>query len=206
MNSSLFQHLRSQAVPILQYLKAYIKNPVAEIARTPNWDWRTLIFVQIFLGVISGTLAGVVSLSFAQIFIGFFLAPFSYLIATSIMSLVIYYFFLLLLNRQLNALKLMTVVVLANLPFYVLQIVTGLIPYNFLTLAGLGFSAFLLIVGLVENFSIPKKMAIRVVAGLFFLILLLFAFNNFEAWRERNKYRVTPITPESQSTLEKEFE
>lgn len=205
LNSSLYTHLRSQVRPIFHYIKNYLKHPVQEIARPPNWDWRTLISVQLALGMISGALAGVVALSFVEIIIGIILAPLSYLVITSVMALVLYYIFLLLLNQQLNPLKLMTIAVLANLPFYILQIITGLIPYGIVTLAGLGFSAFLLIVGLVENFSIPKKMAVRVVAGLYILILVIFGISRYETWKEQNRYRVTPVTPESQSTLEKEF-
>ena len=154
--------LHQSLIPLLHELKVFLKQPVKEIRSAPDWSWQQILTVHVFI------------------------MPFLTAIMITISTLFFYYIFQIFGDRIIHFRKLLTVVLLANIPFFIFQIMSGLFPP--ITLFGLGFSALLLIVGLIDNFQLPRKFVIKLIAGIYVLFFIIYAssrINDLE-WGKRN--------------------
>lgn len=165
------------------YLVHFLKNPLREITFIPDWSLRRVLFTQILLALTSGVLAGLIPPNVYRIAAGIFVAPVVSLVMALLMTLFLYYFFQILENRSVSIKKLLTLIVLANTPFFVFEVGSELLPP--LTLVGFGMTAILMVVGLTENFQLDKKKALKVIGVILFVVFLIWIWNRIEIARLR---------------------
>lgn len=175
--SALGPQIKSVAKSILQFLK----HPIQEIARLPDWSWKTLIWVQISCAIASGFLAGLTKPGFFSILAGIILTPFVSMLMVSVLTAFLYYYFQVFEKRTAPARKLFTLTVLSSIPFFILQIGSSLLPP--ITLIGFAFAAMLMTVGLKENFQMEKRRAVRLCIVLYSIVMLVWAANKFSTYR-----------------------
>ena len=159
---------------IFKELLAYLKNPQKKINELPDWDWQTLGAVHLLLAVSSGVAEGIVARKFYQIIGGIIFTPILYTFTLLVFGLGLYYVILYYFGKEVSVRRLLTVLVMANIPFLIFQILTPL--FSLITLAGFFFSSMILIVGLVNNFSLPRKEVAYLIFGFYTLAFV------FEIW------------------------
>jgi hypothetical protein len=176
--------LRSKLKESLQYLIEYSKNPIHEIRRLPQWSPKHIFFVHLLLSIGSGFLSGLISFQIYPIFFGILFFPVISTVLTLILTSFFYYYFQVFEKRTVSFLRLATLVVFANLPFYLFHAGSSYVPP--LTLLGLAFTGFLLIVGLTDNFSLEKKKSTKIVFALFMVIFLVWLWNKIDILKMDN--------------------
>jgi hypothetical protein len=175
--------IRSILITVFQFLK----HPLREIKILPDWDWKTLLFVQVIVSLVSGILSGLISLNFFALLAGLFVVPITSVVTAIVSSLFFYYTFLLIDKRQLPAQKLVTLMVLSNIPFFIFQTINPIFP--FVTVIGFLFTALILVQGLTSNFNLNHKHVLRIVGTLFVIYLILWGWGRFDAYLlEKNSF------------------
>ncbi len=200
-----WKKIKADLVQDLQFLFGFFKNPLVGIRSVPSWSWPSQLIFLLILSAGTGFLTGLVAKSFLALLAGLFILPLSAIVLVLITSGFFYYVALFVFDRQLPFQKLSALVLLASVPTFFLNIISPLI--GLASLVGLGLSALLLMVGLVENFKLPKKPTIKIVAALYAVILLLWLLNTLWTLREtRNIERMhQQKTHESLDILEQEL-
>jgi hypothetical protein len=155
---------------ILETLIAFIKNPVEQISKIPDWNWPSLFFVQVAIAIASGLLAGLIKLNIYRMAAGIFIMPFVSTITALLMTTFFYYYFQFFENRTENFRRIFTFVILSSIPFYIFQIISEY--FAPITLIGFGFSFLLAIIGLHDNFKVEKKRCYQLMGILFSLVLV----------------------------------
>jgi hypothetical protein len=169
--------LRRQVEQTLKFLFEFLKHPLQRMTVLPDWGWSHLVFVVIGTSIISGALNGIVSLNFFQFAYGLFVLPVTCLITNFVLTSFLYYYFQVFEKRVVSFRKLWTLVIFASIPFFLFQAIASLIPP--ITLIGLAFSGFLLVVGLSENFSLEKKRALRLIILLYLMVFSVWLWDKF---------------------------
>lgn len=175
-------HLKKLSMSLI----AFLKNPLQEIKNPPDWNWKELLVMQGLTTAASGAVTGLVSKSLLGIFGGVFLTPILTLITLTISSLFFYYIFQILAGKTLDFRRLMILVFFANLPFFLFQMISSLIPP--VSLIGLAFTSLLLIVGLVENFKLPRPLVSRVIAALYVVIFMVWIWGRWDSLQVESKF------------------
>lgn len=174
--------LKNEVREINSYLIPFVKNPIEKIKTIPDWTWTRLIWLQMSIAAATGALAGLVEHKLSwSILVGAFISPILTLITLSIASLFFYYCFQIFSERTLQPRKLFTIVLFANIPQFIFQIVTSYIPPIYLV--GLAFTGILLLIGLVENFHLDKKLTIKIISSLYAIFLALWISNKISAMK-----------------------
>jgi len=172
---------------IKKTLISYIKNPVVAMKNIPHWDWKTLITLQLLTSLISGVLASLININIWGLLQGIIIIPIVSLVTAGVTSLFLYYSFLFLSQRSLSHKELLTIVILSNIPFFFLQTLsTHFSPY--LSLIGVLCSAFLLIVGLVEHYQLPRPLVIKVVVSIWFIYLIIWGLGQIESYQLGHRF------------------
>lgn len=160
---------------ILKTIRHFLKNPLVGMTHLPDWSWKKIILLQLFLSMGSGVLAGLIPPNGYHILFGIFFFPVISLTSVTVFSFFFYYFFQVFEKRTVELRPLFTMIMFANIPFFIFQSMVQLLPP--VALIGFAFSSLLLIVGLTENFGLSKKKSSRLVAMVSMLILILWIFN-----------------------------
>ncbi|MCB0363056.1 MAG: hypothetical protein KDD35_10050, partial [Bdellovibrionales bacterium] len=98
--------------------------------------------------------------------------------------------------------KLYTLSVFASLPFLIAVIFSPF--FRPISIVGLGFSGWLVYLGSIAHFQIPRKSLGRILLVLFSLYLLFWASNLFNRTKKEDAFRKM-ATPESLDILENEL-
>lgn len=169
-------HLLNEFYEVKSFLNQFLRHPIDQIKNVPDWHWYRLIGVHGTLAALTGALRGFVDkkISFS-IIAGLFVSPVLTLISLTVASLFFYYTFQIFLQKTVSPRRLFTVIMLANIPQLILQIVSGYVPP--ISLVGMAFTAMLLLVGFAENFQIEKKMALRLIGSIYALFLALWIWD-----------------------------
>jgi len=178
---------RHRLPTLLANLISFLKHPIQEIARVPNWSWTELVFVQVCLTAATGALTGLVSRSFLGVLSGIFLTPILTMVTIAGSALFFYYVFQIFARQTLPFRRLVTVVFFANLPFFLLQVLSSLVPP--ISLIGFAFSGVILAVGLIDNFQLPRQLVIRVTSLVFVTIFCIWIWGRFESRRMDQPWR-----------------
>lgn len=156
---------------ILLYLFSFIKNPIKEIKQVSDFSLVHIIIVQAILSMMSGALSGIVDHSIINFFLGLILFPIVTILVSITATAFFYYFYLFGIGQKIDYEKAYTVIFLTTLPILFFHVVSSVIPP--IDLIGYLMAAFLLIVGLVENFLVPRKLTTRLVFSIFFILVIL---------------------------------
>ena len=190
------KNLNINPYEIKSSLTNYIKNPVSEIKTLPQWNWQSILFAQIILTAATGALAGLLSKSILSILSGIILFPILTMITLGVSSVFFYYTFQIFSEKQIPFSRLFHLVFLANIPLFIFQIISNYLPP--VTLVGLLFTAFLLVVGLTENFSLNKKLVIKIISALYVLFFMVWIWSRFDASEIQNSWNDPNRAPEVQ--------
>lgn len=171
---------------IFSTLVRFFKNPVLVMKQMPEWDWKTLVVLQLFTSLISGIIASLINLNIWRILQGILVIPPVSLLTAGISSLFLYYAFLFLTRQNLPPKDIFTLVILSNIPFFIFHTFSPFFPP--ITLLGFLFSALLLIVGLVERFSLPKPLVIKVVGSIWCIYLAIWLLGQIETYRVGHRF------------------
>jgi hypothetical protein len=169
--------LRESVHTVLQFLR----HPLREVTRLPDWQWPWLLLVTICVSMISGVISGFIPPNIYRIAAGLVVSPIVGLVMNSVMSCFLYYYFQVFERRTVSLRKLFTLVMFSGIPFYIFQTISDLIWI--ITPVGFAFTALIMVVGLVENFSLDKKHAIRLVATILVLTMLVWTWNRVDISR-----------------------
>ncbi len=168
-------HTHTDLKLIFLYLIDFVKHPVQKISLLPNWSWTSLFILQVLFSVISGTLAGLIKLSFYGVLFGMLIMPVVSTIAALLLTLFLYYYFQFFENKTEDFRKIFTLIILSSLPFFIFQILSDY--FAPVTLIGFAFTSLLAVVGLHENFAVSKKRAYQLVGFLFVMIVITWMMN-----------------------------
>lgn len=162
-------------------------NPIQGIKVAPNWNWPTMLSVQLAINILLGAVSDLLvahSVTFVRKII--FLPFIS--IATCFLGACFFYFLILFIyNRQISFHRTYTLVFLALIPFLILRILSPLIsPIN---LIGFAITLILLTVGFVENFQLPKKSIIKVFGGIFAAYFILWSIQQINSSRREMHFK-----------------
>ncbi|MBC7371335.1 MAG: YIP1 family protein [Bdellovibrionaceae bacterium] len=178
---------------IFKFIVNFLKHPIRQIVYLPDWPWRTLIWVQIVLSMISGVLASLTRPNIFGLLFGLIVMPIMSMLMVSLLTAFLYYYFQVFEKKSVSAAKLFTLSLFSSIPFFVFQIASTLLPP--ITLIGFAFSAMLLAVGLSENFQIEKKRAVRLCLVLFSVVLMVWIGNRVSDYRSEQTAASTMPPP-----------
>lgn len=166
---------------VINYIFNYLRNPVERIKTLPDWSWATLLITVVCISIASGVLTGLVPPNFFRLMGGIIISPIVGVTTTGLGALFIYYYFQVYEKRTCSFRKLFTLLLFANIPFFIFQVGSELIPP--ITLVGFAFTALLLAVGLTENFQMEKRRSIRLVTILLAIVFILWLWNRIDISR-----------------------
>ncbi len=171
---------------ILSTLVRFFKNPVMVMKQMPEWDWKTLVVLQLLTSLISSLIASLINLNIWKILQGILVIPPVSLMTAGVSSLFLYYAFLFLTQQNLPPKDIFTLVILSNIPFFIFHTFNPFFPP--ITLLGFLFSALLLVVGLVERFSLPRPLVLKVVGSIWFVYLIIWALGQIETYQLGHRF------------------
>ncbi|MGZ3768024.1 MAG: Yip1 family protein [Bdellovibrio sp.] len=172
---------KETAKEVSRFIFNFLRHPIEKIKTLPDWSWRVLLVTVILVSICSGVLSGLVPPNFFRLAGGLVISPVVGLLTTFIGSLFMYYYFQVFEKRTCAFKKIFTLVLLANIPFFIFQILSEIVPP--ITLVGFAFTALLLAVGLTENFQMEKRRALRLVTILFAVVFVLWLWNRIDLSR-----------------------
>jgi hypothetical protein len=191
--------LRQEFIESKNVILQFLRHPVAQMRQIPDWTWTRLLLVLIVLASGTGVLAGFLEKKIIlSIIAGLIFTPIISGIYMLVASVFFYYLFQIFADKTVSFKHLFTVILFANIPQLLLNIVAGYLPP--ISLVGMLFTALLLSVGFVENFQLPKKMVLRMVAVLYVIFFVIWIWGRISnskidsTWHEQS----TPQAPEVQ--------
>lgn len=161
---------------VMQFLIEFVKHPVEKVKSLPDWNWQTLFVLHLILAVVSGMLAGILKFNFYRIAAGLFLMPVVSTVAALLMTMFLYYYLQFFENKNESFRRLFTMVVLCSVPFYLFQVLSEYV--SFISVIGFAMTSLLGIVGLTENFRVPRRKAQIAVGVLFGMVFITWLTNN----------------------------
>jgi hypothetical protein len=190
----LNNHLIADLAEIRIGLQTYLRHPVKEIRRLPDWNWRRILTAQLLVTTLTGAFSLLVSSFMGQghhsalaIVGGLLEMPLLTLISLFVTTLFFYYVFQLFQQIFVEFRELYLAVFFANIPFFIFHIISEFFPP--LLLIGLGFSMLLLIVAFVANFRISRTFATRLLAGIYALMVLMNLYAWWQSARSMENFR-----------------
>jgi hypothetical protein len=187
----------SQLLILFHYLAGLLKNPILQIRTLPEIEWKTLIIFQFCLTLTSVVISNLLA-PFAISLINVLISLCAAILALGLASLFFYYYFQIVYNRTLKFIRIFTLVLFAHIPFAIFHLAAYFFPPA--DLIGIGLSAALMIVGLVDNFAVPKKIAIQLMIVLYSVFLVYWVTHLIF-----RPYAHLSTTPEDLDKLEKEI-
>ncbi len=171
---------------VVAALIRFFKNPVVAMKQMPEWDWKTLIVLQLLTSLISSLLASLLNLNFWKILQGILIIPPVSLMTAGVTSLFLYYAFLFLTQQNLPAKDLFTLVILSNIPFFIFHTFSPFFPI--VTVLGFLFSALLLGIGLIERFGLPRSLVIKVVGSIWIIYFVVWIMGQIESYQLGHRF------------------
>ncbi len=168
----MIEDTKNELPTLFGYLWELVRNPVQEIKKLPEIQWPTLIAFQFCLSLMSVVVSNLLApfaISLTNVLISLVIA----ILATGLVSLFFYYFFLILYSRKLDFIKVFTLVLFAHIPFAIFHLAAYFFPPA--DLIGLAISALLMVVGLVENFQVPRKLATQLMIACYSIFFIYWA-------------------------------
>jgi hypothetical protein len=185
--------LKIQFKELIDYLRIYLLNPIEEMKKISFWPWNRILIFQISITVTLGALTGLMSRGRSILFSAISSVSLSWLFL-ALATLFFQYAFQAYADRRLDYKQLYQTVLFASLPLFFFQILSDF--FALIPMIGLGFTALLLSVGLIENFSLPRRLVIQVIgaiAGLFVIIILM---NLIQGKKSEESFRSRESAPE----------
>lgn len=185
-----WSNLKIELLECRSFLVHFIRYPIQGMKNMPDWHWRRLISLHVFITAICGFLGGFFEKrSFLSPIFGIISSPILTFISISVATLFFYYAFQVFTQKVVSIRKLWTVILFAHIPAFILNTVAGFVPPMYLI--SFAFSALLLIVGFTENFQIDRKFSIKIITSVYFIFFLMWAYGRYQSIQEENRYQST---------------
>ncbi len=158
-------------------LGSFVRDPIGTMRAPLALTWPAIASLVVGSALVSGALVGLISNSFLDFLIGLLLFPLTSLVITLVFAFFIYYFFSLFRSTFLEFRRLASIVSLAMVPYFLVHTFSSFAPP--IDLIGFALTGLLLIVGLVEQFSLDRRTCVRLIGGLgigFFIIWSIVQF------------------------------
>jgi len=160
----------------------FLRHPIYEMQNLPEWPWSYLIATLISFSITSKLLAGFLAFEQISTFVynilnAIIIMPFYALILAGLMTLFLYYYFQVFERRTVVLRKLATTVIFSLLPFFIFFI--GVDAFQPILFVGFGLSAFLLTIGLTQNFQVERKRAMQIMALIYFTVFFSYLWHRF---------------------------
>lgn len=166
MQSSPFVKIKEA----LLFLPNYLRSPIEGIKKLPNPDLLSISLLHIIISIFSGLFTGIVSQKTWNIAFGLFIFPVISLCISYATCFCLRILIQLVFAKEIDFRHLYIAVVLANIPFLFLRILSS-ISFT-VDLVGTAMTCFLLAVAMVENFHLEKIKTLKVLSFLYGLFLL----------------------------------
>ncbi len=183
-------------------LPNFFRNPVQGMRQLPAWEWPELIILQCGFALGCATLKNIVDRDIIGLFVDLVVAPVSAVVVIGTISLVFYYGFKHLHNREVGLLPLYTNMVFAAIPFQVTNILSKYVPP--INLIGLAAALMLLHVGLVSNFQVQPRRLKNWFIAIFSVFLLSWVVQLVSTHYKRDSMKAK-FSPEDIKILEQEM-
>lgn len=152
-----------------------LRDPVRSVREPLDFSWPLIATLIAAGAMISGGVAGAVARNWLDVAIGLIVFPITSLVCSVVFGFFIYYFFSLFQSTFLDFRRLMSLVVVALLPYFLFHSASGyLAPIDLL---GFAFTCVLLIVGLVEQFGLSRRVCSRLIVSLYVLFFIVWSFS-----------------------------
>lgn len=194
--------LRAKLKEAILALPHFFKNPVQGMRTLPDWDWSTMLLLQTSFSAACAVLGNLLERDLLGVFTGLVLAPIAAVVVTAVGTGFFYYTFLFFFKREVPFRQIYLHVLFAAIPLQITSVVTPLIPP--MILIGVASSLFLLFIGFVENFSIERQKAQKLLIAIGVIYTLFWGFQLFNSTSKHERMRLK-ATPESLDILEKEL-
>jgi hypothetical protein len=179
--------LLNEALEIKRVLIQFLRHPMSEIKNTPDWEWPRVFILMAAVTSITGFLGGVIEQRFLWAFFsGIFLSPLLATVMLGVSTLFFYYSFQIFAEKTVSIRQLFTLILFANIPQFIFQMISGIFPP--VTLVGMALTALLLLVGFVETFQMDRKLVIRLIGGLYALFFTLWLWDRISSTQLEKKW------------------
>lgn len=201
-SENIFDHFRRDTRILRSYLIELAKNPIQAIKSTPRLEWISMVSFHGLIAAICGTLAGLIGLEIIKIISGLFLFPIAVVFFGFVTTSILYYSLIFFARSIVDFRALYTLVVFSSLPYLAFHTLTSRISP--IDLIGFAFSSILLIVGLVDQFQLPRTRIIKMIGIVYLIFVLSWIIETIQSSRTKHNYQQL-ATPESLDVLQKEF-
>lgn len=162
-----------------KFLLTYARDPVGTLRAPLTLTWPALSSLVAGSALVSGVLVGLLSRSFLDFLIGLLVFPLTSLAIAVVFTFFIYYFFSFFRSTFLEFRRLSGIVAVSMVPYFLLHTFSGYIPP--LDLIGFALTGLLLIVGLVEQFGIERRVCVRLIGGLGLAFFVIWSVVQFQS-------------------------
>lgn len=153
---------------------SFLRDPIGYVRRPLDFSWPLIFAILASAAFISGGVSGAIARNSVDFLIGVFVFPVTSLVTALVFGFFVYYFFSLFRATFLDFRRLMSLVSLALVPYFLFHsVATYLAPID---LVGFAFTCVLLIVGLVEQFHLDRKLCSKLVASVALLFFIAWSF------------------------------
>ena len=155
-------------------LGSFLRDPLGYVRRPLDFTWPLVFVVLAVAAFISGGISGAITRNSVDFLIGIFVFPLTSIVSALVFGFFIYYFFSLFRATFLDFRRLMSLVSLSLVPYFMFHSVSSyLAPIDLL---GFAFTCVLLIVGLVEQFQLERKLCSKLVGSVALLFFVAWSF------------------------------
>jgi len=153
---------------------SFCRSPLEVVKRPVRFGWVAAIALQITTAALFGALAGLINQNRFDVLCGVFEFPIIDMMIVAITTLFIYYYFANFAATFLDIRRLYALTILANLPHFAIHAFSSYLPP--LDLIGFACTVVLLTVGLVEQFSLDKRIVISLAALMYSAFFAIWSF------------------------------
>jgi hypothetical protein len=178
-------NLASQKTPVHQLgirdlpglLMRLVRRPIEFMREPISLSWRATITLQTSAAIVSSAYIALLEKNTLNFLIGIFVLPVLIIMIGAIFTLVIYYYFALFTSTYLDIRRLHALITIATLPYFLLHSFSGFLPP--LDVVGFSLSAILCVVGLVEQFSLRRRMVLSLLSTTTVLFVLIWSIAQY---------------------------
>tara|TARA_B100001248_G_C27399150_1_gene468472 strand:- start:8155 stop:8733 length:579 start_codon:yes stop_codon:yes gene_type:complete len=186
--------LKDRLVRIFYFLPKFYINPIQQVKFAPKRDWLDILLIQGIVALMSGIANGLLHGHYVYLFWGIFIFPIVAIGLSFVFALIVHYGILIFFQQSFPIRRTYHLVVLANLPFLLIRVASPIFPS--LDVLGFLMAGFLLSVGMIEDYRLPKEKVIKLMAALIGIVLLSWLIQQgYEIMRSPQSFDVKDIAP-----------
>ena len=190
---------KEELISLFKYLGQLVRDPIQSIKSIPKIRFSTLLVFQFILCGLSVLVSNLLA-PYAINTMTIVLSIIGTFMGISILSMGFYYFFSIFFSRELSFRSLFTLILFCGIPFAVCHFFYYYFPVA--DLIGFAITCVLMVVGLVENYQVSKKAAMRIMAVnyvLFALFWIATSISTYDLYQHSAPQSLDDIEDEMES-------